>query len=278
MNTRHDDDRSTRGRGGRAARRSLGALAVALLGVSLVLPGGSGRAAARAGYGTSAPSAPPAAAATPMPSMPGMPNMGGQPSSSPYGAPMTMTEGALQMEMLPVSGKAPKWTEISAVDHMLERAKAVTAKYRDARVAERDGYITAPALYVASQGLHYVNFGYFPSAMHRGFDLLHPPVLVYNRVNGKLALSGLMYYMPYRTTPRQLAAIFPASMASWHTHINICIAGAGEQGLLAPTAHVLPIHTATACAAAHAAFIPHIGWMVHAWIWDTTSGLFDMDR
>lgn len=250
---------------------------MAVLGVGLLLPTGSGRAVARVGDRATATRAA-TAPATPMPPMAGMPGMGGQPWSSPYGPPMIMTEGALQMKMLPVSGKAPTWAEINVVDHMLERAKAATAKYRDVRVAERDGYITAPTLYVANQGLHYINITHFPNASHPGFDLLHPPVLVYNRVDGKLALSGLMYYMPYHTAPRRLAAIFPASMASWHTHINICVAGAGGQGLLAPTARVLPLHSAAACATAHGTFIPHLGWMVHAWLWDTKPGLFDMDR
>ncbi len=275
----YDSGTSTRTpkRRGKTTRRSLGALGVALLCAGLLLPAGSGRAVAHAGHGATTPS-PPAASATPAPPMAGMPGMGSQPSSSPYGPPMIMTEGALQMEMLSVSGKTPTWTEITTVDHMLERAKAATAKYKDVRVAERDGYITAPVLYVANQGLHYVNAQYLSSAARTGFDPLRPPVLVYNRVDGKLALSGLMYYMPYRATPRRLAAIFPASMASWHTHINICLAGAGGQGLLAPAAHVLSLHTAGSCAAAHGAFIPHIGWMTHAWLWDTKPGLFDMDR
>ena len=181
---------------------------------------------------------------------------------------MTMDEGALQMEMYPTTCKAPTWDELSGVYRTLSVARAATLKYRDVRVAMRDGYFTAPVLFVAGQGYHYVNPFYVPNSA-RGFDAAHPPVLVYNRIGGHMTLSGLMYYLPLRTTARQLASIFPASMASWHRHINLCVSGNGKT--------ILPIHTAAACQVHGEQFVPSTGWMVHAWLYRSGAGIFDMD-
>jgi hypothetical protein len=218
----------------------------------------------------------PSATVTPtaqMGPMPGMTATGAPPS----GGLITMVEGPLQMQMIPLTGKAPTWDEIAKVYHMLAQARAATAKYQDVHVAERDGYVTAPILFVAGQGMHYLNPAYVPTGTHPAFDLLHPPVLVYNRIKGRIRLSGLMYYMPSRTTRQQLAAIFPASLASWHRHINFCVGGATADDPLAATAKILPIHDAATCSAKNGVFIAHTGWMVHTWIWHSGSGLFAMD-
>ena len=107
-----------------------------------------------------------------MRSMPSMTTTGTLPS----GRLITMVEGPLQMQVIPLTGKAPTWDEISRVYRMLARARAAMAKYQDVRVAERDGYVTAPILFVAGQGMHYLNPAYVPTSTHPAFDLLHPPV------------------------------------------------------------------------------------------------------
>jgi hypothetical protein len=198
-------------------------------------------------------------------------------ATPPPGRLITMVEGPLQMQVIPLTGKAPTWDEISRVYRMLAQARAATVKYQDVHVATRDGYVTAPILFVAGQGMHYLNPAYVPTRTHPAFDLLRPPVLVYNRINGKIRLSGLMYYMPYGTTPQQLAAIFPASLASWHRHINICVGGTTAGDPSAATAKILPIHDAATCTARNGVFIAHTGWMVHTWIWHSSSGLFALD-
>jgi len=183
---------------------------------------------------------------------------------------MTMYEGAMEMQMYPLSGKAPTWDELSRVYHMLDKARLATAKYRDVRVAERDGYITAPVLFVVGQGYHYIN----PLLVGQPFDPTTPPVLVYNKINGKMTLSGLMYLMPDASTYQQLASIFPSSMAGWHRHINNCVTG----GRIIDGLKIVPIHDRATCVAHGGAFLKSTGWMVHAWIWQANgSGLFDMD-
>jgi hypothetical protein len=178
---------------------------------------------------------------------------------------MTMTEGALQMQMTPLSGRAPTWTEIRSVYRIVSAQVAATAKYRDLAVAREGGYTTSPILFVAGQGAHYLKEG-----MDAETNPLAAPVLVYDTIHGKQTLAGLMFLMPAESTPRQLAAIFPASMASWHRHINVCIASDGTR--------VLPIHNQASCVAHRGRFVHQTGWMVHTWIGPIhNTGLFALD-
>lgn len=193
---------------------------------------------------------------------------------APYPAMTTMYEGAMEMQVLPPSGAAPTWQEVSRVVTELNAAKAATAKYQDVRVAEAAGYYTYPVLRVAEQGYHYINRDYTREWALGRHDFSHPPVLVYNQVHGQMVLSGLMYLVPWNTTPKQLATIFPPSMAGWHRHINNCIKGSDRNGTL------IPYHTQSACTAHGGIFGARaFGWMTHAWIWHDTAGtsLFAMD-
>jgi hypothetical protein len=206
---------------------------------------------------------------------------------------MFMREGGLEMLMTPLSGKAPTWAEIQQVYKTVSIAAAATAKYKDLAAAERDGFRTAPDLFVESQGAHYYNplylreaeqgttrarpspTGSVVSTAASNFDPAHPPFLVYNTINGRPTLSGLMFYLPASMTPGQLARIFPASMASWHQHINVCVGGGTS--LLNGKA-ILHYYDAASCAAHGGRFVGNTGWMVHTWIGQANgSGLFDMD-
>jgi hypothetical protein len=187
------------------------------------------------------------------------------PATGPGGTtvPMRMEEDGLQMEMYPTTCTPPTWAELHRVQGMLARAKAATDKYRDFRRAVRDGYARTALAFVRGQGYHYLNLAY----LDRGFDLRHPPFLVYARVRGHLVLQGLMYYLPVQTTAQQLAAIFPPSLASWHRHLNVCLQGGT----------VRPVYTAAACTRQGGDFLATTGWMVHAWLWRAHSGLFTID-
>jgi hypothetical protein len=176
---------------------------------------------------------------------------------------MFMVEGSLQMIMYPTTCDAATWAEIDRVHTMLARARAANDKYRNFAVAVQDGYSPTSLAFVQGQGYHYEN----PAYLDRGFDLLHPPFLVYDKVQGRLVLQGLMYYVPESTTAAQLAAIFPPSMASWHKHVNVCLADDA----------VLPLYTAAACAQQGGEFLASTGWMVHAWLWRAHSGIFTID-
>lgn len=187
------------------------------------------------------------------------------PATGPGGttSPMFMTTGGLQMEMYPTTCTPPTWAEFDRVHGMLARARAATDKYRDFRAAVRDGYSPTALAFVRGQGYHYEN----PSYIDSGFDLLHPAFLVYDKVRGHLVLQGLMYYVPEAMTAQQLAAIFPPSMASWHKHINLCLAHNA----------VLPLYTQDACTQKGGQFLPSTGWMAHTWLWRVNSGIFTID-
>jgi hypothetical protein len=182
-------------------------------------------------------------------------------------APMVMQEGGLQMEMYPTTCTPPTWAEFDRVHAMLARAKAATDKYRDFNVAVQDGYSPYTVAFVQGQGYHFANPAYLGGIRGRPFDLLHPPFLVYDKVHGHFVLQGLMYYVPATMTERQLAAIFPQSMASWHRHLNLCL-GNGT---------VLRAYTAADCAQQGGEFYPSTGWMVHVWFWRANSGIFTID-
>jgi len=182
-----------------------------------------------------------------------------------------MTQEPYQMQMLMTTGKPPSWADISKVYTLLSKARAATQKYRNLAVAKRAGFITAPFLFVPGQGAHYVSpqaiaDGLTGRAMH--FSITKPPVLVYNQEGGKMKLSSLLYLMPDSATPQQLSAIFPASMAVWHRHINNCVIGS----------KVVPIHDRATCEQGHGLFLATTGWMVHAWLWEKSVGVFDMDK
>ncbi len=205
-----------------------------------------------------------------------------RPMASPAGQPTIMNEGPYQMEVLPTSGKPPTWAEISRVYKMVDAAVKATAKYRDFAAATRDHYTTVPILFLEHQGYHYYQPQYLLQAAAGIFDVTRPPFLVYNKVNGVMTLSGLMYYVPRRFTPQQLDAIFPLSMATWHRHINNCLGtknGSHPTEASGADAIALPYHDAATCSAKGGVFIKSSGWMAHTWIGKGTgiTGLFDMD-
>lgn len=240
------------------ASRFRGALALSLI---LVLTLGLTAVPARAALSNSPVAPAPVHQTGTMPDMPGMS------PAPPFGGRMTMTEGNMQMEMLSPSGKPPTWEEVARAYRLVRATKLAAQKYRNLQTALRDGYITAPALFVKSQGYHYIKLSDIPRTAAQ-FDPRKPAVLVYTRVRGAMKLSGAMYYVPQSTTPSQLARILPASMAGWHRHVNTC----------ATLQQILPYHDAASCRAHGGTFLASTGWMVHVWIWESHVGLFDMDR
>lgn len=187
-----------------------------------------------------------------------------------------MTEGALEMEMTPLSASAPSTSQLARVAGIVRLARRATAQYRDVSTAISAGYQTAPDLLVDTQGQHYFQPQYLEAATAGQFDPAQPPFLVYNTVQGRTALSGLLYYLPATMTRQQLAAILPPSLAAWHRHINVCIGGGTS--LLDGTA-VLPVHDQSTCVAQGGAFLAQSGWMVHLWLDEPVGrSLFAMDR
>jgi hypothetical protein len=174
--------------------------------------------------------------------------------------------------MTPLTGYPPTWAEVVKIYRFLAPYQSLVARYRYPAAALRDGYVTAPFLNVQGQGAHYIPRATLPLMNGAPFPpgKLAPPVLVYDRINGKETLAAIMFVMPAAATPAQLAAILPPSLAFWHQHVNICIAGDKSK--------TLPLHTQAACSKAGGFFSAATYWMAHAWIGQAgDTGLFDMN-
>jgi len=159
------------------------------------------------------------------------------------------------------------YEELTRTAQQLEAARRATAKYREVRVAEADGYYAigpdAPGM-----GIHYVRLN--PTASG-GFDVEHPDILLYEKdsaVPGGYALVGVSYLLSADTDvdgqPKNPP--FPKSLASWHRHADLCV--------LADRS-VKSDLTDVQCKAAGGRFTALTQWMVHAWIWkDSPAGVF----
>lgn len=88
-----------------------------------------------------------------------------------------------------------------------------------------------------------------------------------------MKLVGAMYSAVPTSTPADLDARLPTSIAHWHEHVNFCSPSidsvrAGTQKVDgASTARWLAISTRDACVAAGGRFVPRIfGWMAHVYL------------
>ena len=143
-------------------------------------------------------------------------------------------------------------------------------KYRDLRVAERDGY--RQFLPGRKQPVyHFTNWRWAIEAMFH-FDAAKPTSLLYREdANGHFELVGAMYTAPARTTYADLDARIPLSVARWHEHVNWCLPPRGarqrwgeQRGGHPVFGPASPIATRAACDSVGGRFKPRVlGWMVH---------------
>lgn len=165
----------------------------------------------------------------------------------------------------------------TAVDSARARAVADTlktaiAKYRDVRLAEKDGYeLFLPG--VKTQRVYHFTKKWNAVRNSVGFDASRPTSLLYQKDDaGKFVLIGAMYTAPKRLEEKDLDARVPLSIAQWHQHVDICVPKAGQRErwaekrdgrMLFGPAGV--ISTEAECKRADGRFIPQLfGWMVHA--------------
>ncbi len=155
--------------------------------------------------------------------------------------------------------------DITKTASMLETARHATEKYKDARVAEADGYgQIGPD--VPGMGIHFVG-----TRTGSTFDIEHPSILLYEKdpsAAGGYLLVGVSYLLnaPEGADGQPPDSPFPKSLASWHRHANICV--------LADRS-VKSSLTADQCASQGGNFTAETQWMIHAWIWkDSPAGVF----
>jgi hypothetical protein len=154
---------------------------------------------------------------------------------------------------------------------LVETLRASIEKYRDYRVAERDGY--KPFLpNLKLNEYHFTNYWYgFKAAFE--FDPAAPTSLLYRPLpGGGYELIGAMYTAPREMGEDKLDQRVPLSVARWHRHVNICMPQSGET-TLADWREFGPrgsIATKDRCDAAGGRFYPQIfGWMVHVYPWES---------
>jgi hypothetical protein len=149
-------------------------------------------------------------------------------------------------------------------------AREVLGRYSDVNVALRDGYKPFHPTGRMGEEVHYTNY-HFARREQQHVDYRQPGSILYRRTPEGMKAVGVMYTAPRDSTPEQLNAVAPLSIATWHRHVDFC---AGPQTLpfseqFGPGAKFGPqgsIQTEDACTAAHGLWIPVVfGWMTHAY-------------
>ena len=159
------------------------------------------------------------------------------------------------------------YEELTRTAEQLEAARRATAKYREVRVAEADGY-HAVGPDVPGMGIHYVRLH---SSASRRFDVEQPDILLYEKSSsapGSYELVGVSYLFvaDADTDGQPKNPPFPKSLASWHRHTDLC---------LFPDNSVKTDLSDEQCQADGGRFTALTQWMVHAWIWkDSPAGVF----
>ena len=149
-------------------------------------------------------------------------------------------------------------------------AGRAVAHYSDVNIALRDGYRPFHPTGKLGEEVHYTNYRYARMEQrHVNYD--RPGSILYQRTPEGMQAVGVMYTAPQDSTPENLNAVAPLSIATWHRHVDFC--GAPRSLPLAeqfgPHAQLGPqgsIHTEEACKEANGLWIPVVfGWMTHVY-------------
>ncbi len=149
-------------------------------------------------------------------------------------------------------------------------ARRVLAHYADVNAALHAGYKPFHPTGRIGEEVHYTNYRY-ARLEQRHVDYDRPGSILYQRTPDGMVAIGVMYTSPQDSTPEQLNAVAPLSVATWHRHVDFC---GGSRSLpvsdqFGPHAQFGPqgsIHTEDACKQAHGLWIPVVfGWMTHVY-------------
>jgi hypothetical protein len=153
---------------------------------------------------------------------------------------------------------------------ILAAAREVLVRYADVNLALRDGYKAFHPTGRVGEEVHYTNYR-FARKEQQHIDYRQPGSILYRRTADGMKAVGVMYTAPRDSTPEQLNAVAPLSIATWHRHVDFC---GGPRSLplseqFGPQAQFGPqgrIHTEDACKAAGGLWIPVVfGWMTHVY-------------
>jgi hypothetical protein len=160
----------------------------------------------------------------------------------------------------------PKPGDEERVAKVVEAARQTAAKYRDYRLALKDGYqIFLPN--VPQKQYHFTNKWHAVEAAFR-FNPEHPTSLLYEKHGDDYKLVGVMYTAPKNLNEDEVDGRIPLSVAQWHEHVNFCVPPKDRrQEMWGPHPKfglAGSITTKEDCDAAGGKFFPVIfSWMVH---------------
>ncbi|MEW6324443.1 MAG: hypothetical protein AB1515_03545 [Nitrospirota bacterium] len=161
--------------------------------------------------------------------------------------------------------------ELARADRLIAELRPAIEKYRDYRVAQRDGY--RQFLPNREQPMyHFTNYleGFLENFR---FNPIQPTSLLYKKTPEGFELVGAMYTASKRATEEELDRRVPLSVATWHAHVNICLPPKARRATADWTKFGPKgsISTEAACEAAGGTFHPQLfGWMVHVHPFETT--------
>src|SRR5580704_18982925 len=164
----------------------------------------------------------------------------------------------------------PAPVDAARAQDILAAADSVLSRYRDVKIAVRDGYKPFYPTGRMGEEIHYTNYRYRRKEQQH-VDYSRPGSILYKRTAEGLKAVGVMYTAPVDATSQQLDAIAPLSIATWHRHVDFC---GGPKHLpvseqFGPNARFGPqgsIHTEQACSAAWGLWIPVVlNWMTHVY-------------
>src|ERR1700691_1089312 len=104
---------------------------------------------------------------------------------------------------------------------ILNAAAGVLSRYRDVKTAVRDGYKPFFPTGKIGEEIHYTNYR-FQRLERQHIEYSRPSSILYKRTADGLKAVGVMYTAPTHSTPAQLNAIAPLSVATWHRHVDFC--------------------------------------------------------
>jgi hypothetical protein len=178
----------------------------------------------------------------------------------------SMKMGHMQMSL---KAEAAPGDDAHATE-ILSAAAAVLSRYSDVNTATHDGYKPFFPSGKVGEEIHYTNY-HRRRLEQQHIDYSRPSSILYKRTDDGLKAIGVMYTAPTDSTPEQLNAIAPLSIATWHRHVDFC---GGPKSLpkneqFGPTARFGPqgsIHTEADRTAARGLWIPVVlEWMTHVY-------------
>lgn len=195
-------------------------------------------------------------------------------SHAVHGAMSGTMDANPHLRLSPV--RTPTSADSSKAAAIVAEARVALAKYKDVRVAEREGYrMFAPG--VKNQNVyHFTKLGAAIRERFR-FDPAQPTSLLYKpNSDGSLRLVGAMYTAPKDATPDELNERVPLGVARWHLHTNMCVPRLGDRDRWREVDNGLPVFgpaspiaTRDACDAVDGRFLPVVfNWMVHANVYE----------